>query len=124
MAVELTGNYLHSIKIHKDIIDINPYNFQAWYNLGHAFSCVGEYQKAIDALEYSYLINPKFEMGYLDCAEICIQTKQHEKALSIYLETFDMFGSNCDLLSSIGFCYYKLKDFKSSKSFYERTTQG
>lgn len=116
IAVELTNNYEDSIEIHKDIIDNSPYNYQAWYNIGHAYACIGEYDKAIMALEYSYIINEDFEVGYFDCADVCFQVKKFDKSLVIYLEALKKFGPECELLTRIGECYIKLSNFTVAES--------
>ena len=45
-SVDHSKNYEESILLHKIIVDNHPYNYLAWYNLGSAYGCVGEYQKA------------------------------------------------------------------------------
>ena len=69
---------------------------------------MGEYQKAIDALEYSFIINPRFERGYYDCAEYLVESKQHEKALEIYNEALEIFGPEIDVLMSMANCQFEL----------------
>lgn len=109
MAVEFSKKYAESVRFHDQLIELEPYNAYAWYNLGHAYSCQMEYQKSIDALEYSFLIDPEFEMGYKDCAELCMQTCQFEKAYEIYKEELDLFGADSDLLACLGECCIELQ---------------
>ncbi len=108
IAVEICKNYKESILLHKYIIDRNPYNHRAWYNLGHAYACLGEYPESIMSLEYSFLIDEKFEVGYKDCAEMCFQIGRFRQALSIYLDAYRQFGPDMELLVSIGRCYLEL----------------
>ncbi|HEX5624958.1 MAG TPA: tetratricopeptide repeat protein, partial [Saprospiraceae bacterium] len=115
VSVEFSKKYEESVRLHQEIIDKNPYSYLAWYNLGHAYSCLGEYDKAVEALEYSFLINPHFEQGYLDCAELCLQISQHEKALRCYQEANDMFGPDAELIVYIAECLIKLERFKEAK---------
>jgi len=107
-AVQQSRNFEESILLHKLIVENHPYNHLAWSNLGHAFGNVGEYDKAIDALEYVYIISPEFEQGYLDCAEICVEVQKHDKALDIYQEALEKFGPDFDLLMHIAQCQYAL----------------
>ncbi len=92
ISVEVCRNYEESIALHLRLIDKKPYNSLAWYNLGHAYNFIGEYDKAIDALEYSFLIDPDFETGYLDCAEVCMQQQEYAKAYDLYHEAMLRFG--------------------------------
>ncbi|MBK8450549.1 MAG: tetratricopeptide repeat protein [Saprospiraceae bacterium] len=115
VSVEFSKKYDESVRLHQDIIDKNPYSYLAWYNLGHAYSCLGEYEKAVEALEYSFLINSNFEQGYLDCAELCLQINMHEKALRCYLEANEMFGPDAELIVYIAECLIKLNRHKEAK---------
>jgi len=115
-SVELSKNFEECIFLHKLIIDEFPYNSPAWFNLGHAYSSVGEYQFAIDALEYSFIINPEFEDGYLDCADLCFQLKKYEQAKSIYGEAVEKFGKDPDTLLNLAQCQFKLNDINGAKS--------
>ncbi len=105
VCVELCRNYSESIQLHKSLIDRDPYNYHAWYNLGHAYACEGEYELSITALEYSFLINEDFEMGYKDCAEMCFQMQKYDQAIRIYLDAISYFGIDHELHLSIGQCY-------------------
>ncbi len=107
-AVQLSKKYKESIQFHQTIINEHPFNYLAWYNLGHAFACEGEYQKAIDAIEYSFLTEENFENGYLDCADICIQEKKFQRALNIYETYIDIFGINEEVLINMAECEYQL----------------
>ena len=77
-ATELSKKYIECADFMSKVIDNNPYNSLAWYNLGHSYSFSGEYEKAIDALEYSYIVDPDFEEGYIDCADLCCQIKDFD----------------------------------------------
>jgi len=114
VSVELSKKYEESIALHLDIIEKDPFSFQAWFNLGHAYSCTGEYKKAIDAMEYSFLINEDFELGYIDCAELCCQERMFAKALDIYQELNDRFGADTDDLVKIAECHFEMGNTQES----------
>ncbi len=120
VSVEFSKKYDESVQLHQDIIDKNPYSYLAWYNLGHAYSCLGEYEKAVEALEYSFLINPHFEQGYLDCAELCLQVSMYEKALRCYQEANEIFGPDAELIVYIAECLIKLNRHKEAKVKLQR----
>ncbi len=117
VSVELSRNYKASVKLHNDIVEKDPYNYQAWFNLGHGYSCLNKYEQAIDALEYSFLANPNFESAYLDCADICFQIGQYEKALDVYSEAQRRFEANQDLYVNIANCLIALKDIPGAKQW-------
>ncbi|HRO07594.1 MAG TPA: hypothetical protein PK047_01925 [Saprospiraceae bacterium] len=108
ISAELSRRYEDSVILHQEIVENDPYNYQGWYNLGHGYVCIWEYEKAIEALEYSFIINPEFESAYLDCADTCRQIKDFNKALEIYNEAYYKFGSNHELMVNIAQCYISL----------------
>jgi len=119
-AAQLSKNYEASAEFHKMVINERPFNCLAWYNLGHAFSCTGEYQQAIDALEYSFITEKNFENGYLDCADICLQEKQYKRALSIYQSYLEIFGVNEEVLFNMANCEYELDNLKKAKNILNK----
>lgn len=123
VCTELTKKYSESIDFHKDVIDRNPYAYLAWYNLGHAYSCEGEYELAIDAYEYSFIINEEFELGYRECADLCFQMCKYEKALSFYLDALDLFGPDSELLANIGECYMEMKEYERAKDYFNKASK-
>ncbi len=123
VCTELTKRYQESIDFHHKIIDLAPYSYLAWYNLGHAYSCEGEYFKAIDAYEYSFIINKEFELGYRECADLCFQVCNYDKALEFYLEALDLFGPDSDLLANIGECYMQLSQFTHAQDYFNKASK-
>lgn len=114
-SVDHSRNYEESILLHKLIVDKHPYNSLAWYNLGSAYGCVGEYEKAIQALEYSFIINPMFEEGYVDCADYCRELKRYDMALDIYSEAIEVFGPDFDMLLNQAECHFALNCVDDAK---------
>ncbi len=121
VSVEFSKKYEESISLHSELIDKNPYSYLAWFNLGHAYSCIGEYEKALEALEYSFIINPQFEQGYLDSAELAIQIGLYEKAVEIYTEVLQHFGSDSEVIAYLSECLIKLKRYKDAKKILNKS---
>ncbi len=121
VSVEFSKKYEESISLHLELIDKNPYSYLAWFNLGHAYSCIGEYEKAFEALEYSFIINPQFEQGFMDCAELAVQIGMFEKAVDIYSEVLQNFGSDSEVVAYLADCLIKLKRFKDAKKILLKT---
>ena len=84
-------------------------------------SCIGEYEKALEALEYSYLINPQFEQAYLDCAELSLQLGQYEKAYRCYHEANDIFGPDTEMIVYMAECLTKLNRHSEAKELLKQS---
>lgn len=115
LCVEWSRLYQESIEFHNALIDQDAYNYLAWYNLGHAYSCEGDYKNAIRSLEYSFIVNPDFKNGYLDCADLCSQIKDYKKALGIYQELLQRFGHQQEYLVPAAECMLKLRKYAVAK---------
>lgn len=117
-SVEMSRCFSESIELHKRLIDLDPYNYIAWYNLGYSYSASHDYKNAADAFEYAYIINNEFEFAYRDCANACIKLKQYQRALDCYKEALEFVKPDGDIFLDIGYCLEQLNKFSKAKSFY------
>ncbi|MBK9582693.1 MAG: hypothetical protein IPO48_12530 [Saprospiraceae bacterium] len=68
-------------------------------------------------MEYSFIVNPDFESAYLDCADTCLQIKDYERALEIYIEANSKFGPNNELMVNIAHCYIYMDRISIAKQW-------
>ncbi len=101
-SIEMSKNYKESLKLHKIVIEKNPYSARAWYNLAHAEYYLHQYENAIRSFEYAYIIDPKFELAYRYCAEVCTLTGRFEQALKCYYDLMEHAVADAEALKSIG----------------------
>ncbi len=117
-SVEMGQLHKESIELHHRLIDINAYNYVAWYNLGYAYSALEDHKNACDAFEYAYLINEEFEFAYRHCADACIKTQQYERALRCFEDAMEHVSPDADFRVKMGFCYESLDNLIQAKSMY------
>lgn len=122
-SVEMSRLYKESINLHQKLIDIDAYNYVAWYNLGYAYAALEDHENARDAFEYAYLINEEFEFAYRHCAEACIQLGQYDQALKCFEDALEHIEPDGDLFLKIGYCYESKEDLTIAKSFYLKAIQ-
>jgi len=115
---EVTESYDESITLHKHITDNDPYSCLAWYNLGSCYSSLEQFDLAIDAYEFSMVINPEFDMAYVDCANAYFSMGMYEKSIEIYNDYLEFFSLNADNAVHIGKAYEKIGQFKAAIKFY------
>ncbi|MCO6461226.1 MAG: tetratricopeptide repeat protein [Saprospiraceae bacterium] len=116
-------SYKQGIAYLNELLDRDPYAYLAWYNMGQALSCIGEYENALNAYEYSFLIQPKFEQGYKDCADLAFQMCKYRFALKIYLDALENIGPDSELFACIGECYMKLHDYKQARLNFRKAAR-
>ena len=59
---DFTGRNEESITLHKQIIEEQPFNELAWFNLGAAYQGIKLHEKALDAYAYVIAINENLKM--------------------------------------------------------------
>ncbi|MEM9921441.1 MAG: tetratricopeptide repeat protein, partial [Bacteroidota bacterium] len=117
-SVELSKLYHESVALHQFLLDNDPYCHICWYNLGHAYFCLGHFEQAAESFEYAYLIDPSFSSAYKDCAESFIALGDYEKALSCYEDALEQIEADSNIYTSLGFCYEQINDMGMAHAFY------
>lgn len=115
-CTELSKKYEDSLALHDELLVRNAYSSRAWYNLAHAHAYLGNYEDAIEAYEYAYLIDEEFEFAYRDRAEICYELHYYEEALSSYEEVLGLFEPDADLYLRAGQCHFHLGNIEEARN--------
>ena len=116
-ASALSRKFEESIEFHKKLLESNPYNYLAWFNIGQTYANIGEYEEAIDTMEYSFIIKKDFESGYLDCADLCIQQNKLSQAIDIYKDYLESFDKDAYVLVNIVSCMLELGQNEEAKEY-------
>jgi len=120
LCVDLSNNHKESVAFHIALINESPYSSLLWYNLGRSYYSLFEYDKAIDAFEYAYIIEPTLEQAYRDCAEVCALLKKYNKALNCYTEMLEHVKAEEEVLVEMGKCHHFLNNTgKAKNAFYK-----
>ncbi|MFK8007975.1 MAG: tetratricopeptide repeat protein [Saprospiraceae bacterium] len=94
MTTELSRKSKEGILLNKFLLKKEHYSAISWFNIAHAYYSEREYEKAVEAFEFSIIINEDFETAYLDLAEVCMLLGLFQKATQ-YLEiAFEKFEIN------------------------------
>lgn len=122
-VVEYARKHEESVELHSKIVEENPYNALAWYNIGASQSYLCNYEEAIEAYEFAFLSKPDFEFAYRECADVCIITQNFQKALSCYQDLLEHIEPDADLFLHIGKCYEELGNFVVARDFFQRAVE-
>jgi|GEM_PF-466779 len=117
-AVELSERYEESMMLHQSIVNRDPYNYIAWYNLGHAQAQLGHLEKATESYEYAYIIKNDFELAYREAAEAHFQNGNFRKAIDVYNELMEQVKPDATLLVKKGKCFEFLNNFVRARQNY------
>jgi tetratricopeptide (TPR) repeat protein len=123
LCTEMLDCHDKTYKLATYLTDHNPFSSKSWYLLGHELSSFGRHREAVDAFEYSYLLDKNFEFAYRAGAESFIQLGEFKKALETYQEFLLVGKPDADLLHQIGLCYEGLSNLSIAKTFFTRSIQ-
>ena len=118
LTVELSEKYDESIKLHNKLLDRDAYSYQSWFNLGHAYFCIKNYHKAIEAYDFAYTIKEDFEPAYRDCGEALMILGEFRQAISVYRKAIENVGKSAYLYLQIGLCYEQLEQYYDARDYY------
>ena len=82
----------HSEETYHQIIKIDPFSYEAWFNLGQVYFTNKEYRKAIQAYDYAMAISEDDSMTILQRAHSYFHIREYQKAIDGYLEYSEMTG--------------------------------
>lgn len=105
IATELTSRHRETAALCEEIIAADAYASRAWYNLGHARYALGDARAALEAFEYAYLIDPRYEFAYREAGEICYETGQYQRAVDLYETMLEYVRGDNEVLLRLGQCY-------------------
>ena len=67
-------------------LDIDPFSFTAWYNLGIIYNQIDKYEKAIEAYDYALLLNESFHSAIFNKANSYANSGKFLEAIEFYKE--------------------------------------
>lgn len=112
-----------SVLLHQELVNKDPYNALAWFNLGAAFQGLKEYEKAIDAYEFCVAIDEKFEFAYRNMADAYMRLRWYEKAIESLEKNLELGKPEDVIFEAMGHCFEKKKDFNRARHFYRQAVE-
>ncbi len=106
LATELTNRYVQTTALCEWILDLDPFNARAWYNLGHTRYLEDKVTEALSCMEYAYVLDPRFEYAYREAGEICYERQRYAEAVDIYETMMEYLAVDTEVLLRLGQCYY------------------
>ncbi len=120
-CVEFVEKYQESIDFHTTIIDKDPYNHLAWFNLAHAYSGKGESEKAVEAFEFVIAIDDRYEYAYKDCGDVLFRMEDYKRAIEFYKSGLNIARPSKEILFNIGECYEALAEYARARNYYRKS---
>jgi tetratricopeptide (TPR) repeat protein len=122
--IESYKKYEEGILVFSKILDSNSYNGFSWYYLGLSQAYLGNYDEALEALEFAYLSTPTLEIAYREYGNLCFELKKFQKALEAYEEMISLFVSDSEVLMMCGQCCLELNQAQKSLAYFRKALQS
>jgi tetratricopeptide (TPR) repeat protein len=119
---DFTGRNEESIRIHRAIIDTNPYNELAWFNLASAFQGLRLYEKAVDAYQYAIAIQEKFDHAYRNMADAYIRLRKYREAIEALEKVVELSRPEEVVYEAIGHCYDRLRNPAQARFYFRKAS--
>lgn len=119
-CTEIIQKFEESAAFHRELLDEDPYNFYAWYNLGCACRGLEQYDQAIEAFEYVTAIRDDADYAFQDIAELYHKTGQHQKALDVLKELCETFEADEEIYFLQGKCHEALGNMKMARYCFRK----
>ena len=102
-------------------IEKEPYSEIAWHQLGRQYYIVNNYKKALEAFDYSILIDENFIGAHLEKAKTLEELERYDDAIDFYNKTMELDTPTSFAYLRIGKCFEKLEKPQKAIDFYNKT---
>jgi tetratricopeptide (TPR) repeat protein len=122
-ALDKVGEDQMAYNVYQDVLDINPFSDNAWYNAGISQVKLGDLEKADEAFDFCLAINPDHSQAYFNKGNSLAQQNRYFEALDCYLEciSYDFQQSRC--LHYIADCWNQMGNSTNAKKFFELSVE-
>jgi tetratricopeptide (TPR) repeat protein len=119
---DFTGRNEEGIKLCKWIIEEQPFNELAWFNLGAAYQGIKLHEKAIDAYEYVTAINDKFENAYRNMGDAHLRLRNYKVAIECLEKVLEISMPEAVVYEAIGHCHDRLQNYAQARFCYKKAS--
>lgn len=120
---DYAGFQERTVKLFEEILDEDPYNVLAWFNLGVAQQGLKKYEQAIEAYEYCVAIDDTFEFAFRNMADAAIRLRWYDKAIESLQRNLELGKPEDIIYEAIGLCFEKQKEFEKARYYYRKAIQ-
>ena len=118
---DMLDQHKEAINYLGDFIENEPYSEIAWHQIGRQYFIVEDFTKALEAFDYSILIDENFIGAHLEKAKTLEELERYEEAISFYHKTMEIDTPTSFAYLRIGKCYEKLEKPQKAVDFYNKT---
>lgn len=110
-----------AIETYNRIIDIDSYIAEAWFNLGQVYFINQDFNKAIDAYDFTLAIRENDELAYLQKAHALFHLDRFNEALAIYADCEHNSLKKWQSMLFTAECYEKMEQYNVAIDYYKKS---
>jgi tetratricopeptide (TPR) repeat protein len=121
---EQMDDFEMAVSINLQIINLDPFANEAWYNLGQLYFAEMNFTLALEAYEYALAIDENDSLSWIQKGHVQFQLNQFEAAIETYqmYKKMSMYGKwQTDIY--IAECYEKLEKYDESILYYKQSLE-
>jgi tetratricopeptide (TPR) repeat protein len=111
------------VSLYDRFLEENPYAYYAWYNLSLVHGKTGNFERAVDTVEYSLAIRDDFASAWFHKGQMLMNMENYPAALQALLEVLTLEGEDPATLYHIGECYENEALYSRAFKYYLRATE-
>lgn len=112
------GNQAAAINSFKKAVAVKPENSRPYVNLANVYEKRSDSEFAMEQLKTVLAINPRYTQGIIRVADLSLETKKYNQALSYYSKLIGDEEYNDDAIIGLANTYYEMsRDEADSNSF-------
>lgn len=108
--------------LYEDFLENYPYAASIWYQHGLLLHKTGNYERALEALDYALAIRDDFAAAYIQKGQVQMDMDRHHDALRTFLEAGTVAPRDTHTLYQIAECYEHLELFPDAIRYYNKVT--
>lgn len=107
-----------AISFYQQIIAVNPYATEAWFDLGLLFFNRAQFEKALDAFDFVTVIDEEDTGGWLQKGNALFHLNRFKEALDCYHRCETDIGFEDILFVFMAECHEKMEEYDKAVVFY------
>lgn len=105
------------------VVEKNPHDSVAYYNLGQSYASLRKYEQAINYFKKTIQINPDFAKAYFDLGHLYNYLEKHEQAIYYLKKAIENNPSFAKAYNNLGLAYIGLGRFSESLLYCRKAIQ-
>ena len=110
-----------AIQYYQKVLDINPKNQYAQFNIANSYNLMQKYREAIVQFQKLLKINPKSEVAYTGIGLAYNSMQKYSNAIEAFKEVVKINPHNANAYYSIGLAYAMLLKYTKALKYYQKS---